>query len=89
MSRVFLKRTLTAGKVDPTFPVLTQNVDADGPLSGFRIIDALKTNNTLWYLNLRRNQLSSNMKSQLKAIKQYKKDGSNGYQQVKGMYIYI
>ena len=39
MSRVFLKRTLTAGKVDPTFPVLTQNVDADGPLSGFRIID--------------------------------------------------
>ena len=39
MSRVFLKRILTAGKVDPTFPVLKQNVDADGPLSGFRIID--------------------------------------------------
>ena len=26
--------------------------------------------------------------SQLKAIQQYKKDGSNGYQQVKGMVIY-
>ena len=36
-------------------------------------------------MNLRNNQLSDNMKSQLNAIKQYKKDGSNGYQQVKEM----
>ena len=39
-------------------------------------------------LDLRYNQLSDNMKSQLKAIKQYKRDGSNGYQQVKGMKIW-
>ena len=51
------------------------------------IIDGLKTNNTLRLLDLYNNQLSSNMKSQLKAIKQYKKDGSNGYQQVEGMWI--
>ena len=51
------------------------------------IIDVLKTNNTLQYLGLFNNQLSDNMKSQLKAIEQYKKDGSNGYQQVKGMSI--
>ena len=49
------------------------------------IIDGLKTNNTLKDLSLHNNQLSDNMKSQLKAIQQYKKDGSNGYQQVKGM----
>ena len=53
------------------------------------IIDGLKTNNTLKYLDLRWNQLSSNMKSQLEAIEQYKKDGSNGYQQVKWMEIRI
>ena len=47
------------------------------------IIDGLKTNNTLNFLNLYNNQLSDNMKSQLNAISQYKKDGSNGYQQVK------
>ena len=35
----------------------------------------------------RKNQLSDNMISQLKAIMQYKRDGSNGYQQVKGMTI--
>ena len=52
------------------------------------IIDVLKTNNTLRVLNLQYNQLSDNMKSQLKAIQQYKKDGSNGYQQVKGMEIW-
>ena len=51
------------------------------------IIDGLKTNNTLEYLSLGNNQLSDNMKSQLKAIQQYKKDGSNGYQQVVGMWI--
>ena len=51
------------------------------------IIEALKTNNTLYYLYLHNNQLSDNMKSQLKAIEQYKRDGSNGYQQVKGMDI--
>ena len=52
------------------------------------IIDGLKTNNTLKYLWLHNNQLSDNMISQLKAIEQYKIDGSNGYQQVKGMVIY-
>ena len=59
--------------------------DDSGILS---IIDGLKTNNTLKYLYLDDNQLSDNMKSQLYAIKQYKKDGSNGYQQVKGMEIW-
>ena len=53
------------------------------------IIDGLKTNNTLGHLLLSNNQLSDNMKSQLKAIQQYKRDGSNGYQQVKGMNIYM
>ena len=52
------------------------------------IIDVLKTNNTLRWLFLSNNQLSDNMKSQLKAIKQYKRDGSNGYQQVEGMKIF-
>jgi len=52
------------------------------------IIDGLKTNNTLSWLNLQSNQLSDNMKSQLNAIEQYKRDGSNGYQQVKGMFIW-
>ena len=49
--------------------------------------EGLKTNNTLKYLYLGNNQLSDNMKSQLKAIQQYKRDGSNGYQQVEGMWI--
>ena len=49
------------------------------------IIDVLKTNNTLKGLFLSNNQLSDNMKSQLNAIQQYKRDGSNGYQQVEGM----
>ena len=56
------------------------NITDDGGIQS--IIDVLKTNNTLRYLNLSINQLSDNMKSQLKAIKQYKRDGSNGYQQV-------
>ena len=53
------------------------------------IIDVLKTNNTLKYLNLHDNPLSRNMKRQLWNIEQYKKDGSNGYQQVKGMVIQV
>ena len=53
------------------------------------IIDGLKTNNTLKELWVGFNQLSDNMKSQLKAIQQYKRDGSNGYQQVKGMQIHV
>jgi len=52
------------------------------------IINGLKTNNTLKTLTLGNNQLSDNMKSQLNAIQQYKHDGSNGYQQVKGMRIW-
>ena len=52
------------------------------------IIDGLETNNTLNDLHLRENQLSYNMKwTQLKAIQQYKIDGSNGYQQVEEMEI--
>ena len=51
------------------------------------IIDGLKTNNTLNHLHLYGNQLSDNMISQLNAIQQYKEDGSNGYQQVKWMFI--
>jgi hypothetical protein len=38
-------------------------------------------------LSLHNNQLSDNMISQLKAIQQYKRDGSNGYQQVERMEI--
>merc|ERR1711937_986506 len=53
------------------------------------IIDVLKTNNTLKRLDLKNNQLSDNMKSQLNAIQQYKRDGSNGYQQVEGFEISI
>ena len=52
------------------------------------IIDVLKTNNTLKYLYLYDNPLSDNMKSQLRRIQQYKRDGSNGYQQVEGMLIF-
>ena len=51
------------------------------------IIEALKTNNTLKYLSRGDNQLSDNMNSQLNAIQQYKRDGSNGYQQVEWMRI--
>ena len=51
------------------------------------IIDGLKTNNTLRRLEIYNNQLSDNMRSQLNAIKQYKRDGSNGYQHVEGMEI--
>ena len=50
--------------------------------------EGLKTNNTLKELDLEDNQLSSNMISQLNAIEQYKKRGSNGYQQVEGMVIW-
>ena len=61
------------------------NITDDGGIQS--IIDVLKTNNTLNTLTLFNNQLSDNMKSQLNAIEQYKRDGSNGYQQVEGMYI--
>eukprot|EP00942_MAST-04A_sp_MAST-4A-sp1_P009055 g9055.t1 len=62
------------------------NITDDGGIQS--IIDVLKTNNTLKYLYLSNNQLSDNMISQLNAIEQYKRDGSNGYQQVKGMEIW-
>ena len=52
------------------------NITDDGGIQS--IIDVLKTNNTLRSLFLSNNQLSDNMKSQLKAIRQYKRDGSNG-----------
>ena len=44
-----------------------------------KIIDGLKTNNTLHFLNLENNNLSNNMKLQLQNIEQYKRDGSDGY----------
>merc|ERR1711918_290247 len=55
------------------------NITDDGGIQS--IIDGLKTNNTLKILDLRNNQLSLNMRSQLNAIKYYKRNGSNGYQQ--------
>ena len=61
------------------------NITDDGGIQS--IIDGLKTNNTLKYLRLQYNQLSDNMKSQLDAIEQYKRNGSNGYQQVRRMFI--
>ena len=39
MSRAFLRRKKTAGRADPRYPVLEQDIYAPGPLSGFRIID--------------------------------------------------
>ena len=47
-------------------------------------MDIHKTNKTLRWLWLHNNQLSDNMRSQLKAIQQYKRDGSNGYNKWKG-----
>ena len=68
------------------------NITDDGGIQS--IIEALKTNSIFRVLSLRNNQLalynnqlSDNMKSQLNAIQQYKRSGSNGYQQVEGMYI--
>ena len=76
-------------KTNNTLKVLdlyNNNITDDSGIQS--IIDGLKTNNTLNHLDLYNNQLSDNMKSQLKAIEQYKKDGSNGYQQVEGMWIW-
>ena len=76
-------------KTNNTLEVLhlsNNNITDDSGIQS--IIDGLKTNNTLKYLELQDNQLSDNMKSQLNAIKQYKRDGSNGFQQVKGMEIW-
>ena len=76
-------------KTNNTLEVLylwNNNITDDSGIQS--IIDVLKTNNTLKGLLLSGNQLSSNMKSQLNAIQQYKRDGSNGYQQVKGMQIW-
>ena len=76
-------------KTNNTLEVLrlhNNNITDDSGIQS--IIDVLKTNNILKTLDLSDNQLSDNMKSQLQAIKQYKRDGSNGYQQVEGMEIY-
>ena len=73
-----------------TLNLANNNITDDSGIQS--IIDGLKTNNTLIhtlkYLSLCDNQLSDNMKSQLRRIKQYKRDGSNGYQQVEWMQIY-
>ena len=76
---------LKTNKTLETLSLLNNNITDDSGIQS--IIDGLKTNNTLKELRLKYNQLSDNMKSQLNAISQYKKDGSNGYQQVKGMDI--
>ena len=68
-----------------TLSLYNNNITDDSGIQS--IIDGLKTNNTLRRLRLYNNQLSDNMKSQLNAIQQYKRDGSNGYQQVEGMDI--
>ena len=76
-------------KTNNTLEVLylgNNNITDDSGIQS--IIDGLKTNNTLRVLTLNNNQLSYNMRSQLYAIIQYKRDGSNGYQQVKGMVIW-
>ena len=76
-------------KTNNTLTILSLNNNNITDDSGIQsIIDGLKTNNTLKYLLLGNNQLSDNMRSQLNAIQQYKKDGSNGYQQVEGMWIF-
>ena len=77
-----LKTNHTLTRLD----LYSNNITDDSGIQS--IIDGLKTNNTLNDLRLQYNQLSDNMKSQLKAIEQYKRDGSNGYQQVKEMDIY-
>ena len=77
-------------KTNNTLEVLSlgnNNITDDSGIQS--IIDVLKINNTLNSLWLYNNQLSDNMKSQLKAIQQYKRDGSNGYQQVEWMKIYL
>ena len=77
---------LKTNKTLTTLNLYNNDITDDGGIQS--IIDGLKTNNTLRWLDLHNNQLSDNMYSQLKAIEQYKRDGSNGYQQVKGMIIY-
>eukprot|EP00942_MAST-04A_sp_MAST-4A-sp1_P015362 g15362.t1 len=54
------------------------------------IIDVLKINDTLFTLHLNDNRFSKNLYTKLKAIQQYKREGSNGYQQaqVKAMTIF-
>ena len=52
------------------------NITDSGILS---LVDSLKTNNTLYQLDLHNNKLSETMKSQLNRIPIYKRDGSNGY----------
>ncbi len=53
------------------------------------LINVLRTNNRLRAIWLHNNQLSDDMKSQLIAINQYKREGTNGYQQVKGFQIMV
>ena len=84
---------LKTNKTLTTLYLGNNNITDDSGIQS--IIDVLKTNNTLKYLYLRYNQLSDNMKSQLRRIDQYKRDGSinpfnpsDGYQQVKGMWIF-
>ena len=81
-----LRRALKRNNTLEILNLHNNNITDDSGIQS--IIDVLKTNNTLRRLNLYNNQLSDNMYSQLNAIQQYKRDGSNGYQQVKGMWIY-
>ena len=55
------------------------NITDSGILS---LVDALKTSNTLYQLDLHNNKLSETMKWQLKDICTRKRSGSPGYQQI-------
>ena len=77
---------LKTNKTLETLVLSNNNITDDSGIQS--IIDGLKTNNTLRVLDLRINELSESMKLRLKAIQQYKEDGSNGYQQVEGMQIW-
>ena len=78
---------LKTNKKLKTLSLYHNNITDDSGIQS--IIDGLKTNDTLRSLHLYNNQLSDNMISQLYRIRQYKQDGSNGYQQVKEMNIQI
>ena len=82
---IIIGKLFQTNNIVKTLWLRNNNITDDGGIQS--IIDRLKTNNTLWTLSLPNNQLSETMKSQLKAIQQYKNNESNGYQQVYGMWI--
>ena len=83
---IIIGEALKANNTLTTLSLDNNNINDDSGIQS--IIDGLKTNNTLKHLYLQDNQLSDNMNSQLKAIQQYKRDGSIGYQQLIEMRIW-